>query len=214
MQKKKHDSTLKWKQIINNRFYLLIFYLRLLFTFPLTSTFQNCLCCKQNYIQVTNVIQRKGKVSAIRFGNGKKMRTSRFDAKTSSCNLHSCIRTIPSFPWIPSENLRMTVALATRSRRTAQTTNVRGKRRAFRINEGVMAGDGATLLLFPRRVRTPTTGRLGETCLGGGGRHGCGGGYLRAGIIEGATALRDSFYHRVSHRRRNRARVLGEIRPE
>lgn len=38
MQKKKHGLTLKWKQIINNRFYLLIFYLRLLFTFPLTST--------------------------------------------------------------------------------------------------------------------------------------------------------------------------------
>lgn len=41
-----------------------------------------------------------------------------------------------------------------------------------------------------------------------------GGGYLRAGIIEGATALRRSFYHRVSYRRRNRARVLGEVQPE
>lgn len=69
------------------------------------------------------------------------MRASRFDAKASSCNLHSCIRAIPSFPRIPSEDPRMTVALAARSRRTAQTTNVRGRRRAFRrINEGVRDG--------------------------------------------------------------------------
>lgn len=37
-----------------------------------------------------------------------------------------------------------------------------------------------------------------------------GGGYLRAGIIEGATALRRSFYYRVSYRRRNR--VLASSR--
>lgn len=119
-------------------------------------------------------------------------------------------------------NPRLAMALpqarSSRTQRRATTTKTNGRsawsrRRAFRCeNEGWQGRKvgivESTRLFFARVARRLQRTVIGETRGRWRADTSCGGGYLRAGIIEGATALRRSFYHRVSYRRRNRARVV------